>query len=150
MPYRASPLRNVPDMARASVAASEVEGTDFDGTNAVSISTSTVTHANGQAAGVYAVLPDKHNYDYLRFSFKSTITGTAAGVVLGLWQRESDGGMRRVGSSTYVAGEFPVIEIPNTDGRYFLAVDDIASATGVDVDISVQGLYSIPTVFAGA
>jgi len=164
MPFRASPLRNVAALALAGVVpgtgdgtngagvGGHVPGTDFTQANAVSLSTSTVTHANGQAQGVYAVLPDKHDYDYLRFSFGAPALGSAdVACVLGVWMRESDGSLRLIGQSTLANGEFPSVDVPNYDGRYWIAPLSFSGTTAtLSVAVSVQGLYSIPTVFAQA
>jgi len=155
MPYRASPLRNVPDLALAAVGigsgagGAHVAGTDFTQAAAVSLSTSTVQHSSGFASGVYAVLPDKHNYDMLRFDFGQPVMGNADNTcTLGIWMRESDGGLRLIGQSVLANGVFPSVDIPNYDGRYWIAPVELAgTAPAVTVAVSVQGLYSVPVVY---
>jgi hypothetical protein len=141
MPFKASPLRSVAALDLTAVAA-----------GSVSLSTSTVEHANGFASGVYAVLPDKHDYDYLRFSFGLPTMGNADNVcTLGVWMRQSDATFRLIGQTALADGAFPEVDVPNYDGRYWIAPLVLTGTTpAVTVKVSVQGLYSIPTVFAQA
>lgn len=146
MAYRASPPRIVPAFDKAAVAAAEAVPAE---TAFVSISTTGVTHADGYASGVYAILPDKHVYDKLRFSFTPpTLGANVADATLSLWGRLSDGSIIFLGESVLDArNQFPAVEIENYDARYYLTVSSItsdgAAAPVLDVTVrcAVQGVY---------
>lgn len=142
MAYRASPPRIVPAFDKAAVAAAEAVPAE---TEFISISNSQVTHANGYAAGVYGILPDKHMYDKLRFSFTPPTLGTAdTEATLSLWARLSDGEIIGLGESVLsAANQFPAIEVENYDARYYLTVSAITGGVGLAVTVkcAVQGVY---------
>lgn len=144
MAYRASPPRRVPEMAKAAVAAVEVPGVDFTEADFVSISSTGVTHQDGYASGVYAVLPDKHAYDKLRWSFTVPEFFAADNTAtLTLFARLSDGEIINIGESVLNASNlFPSFEVENYDARYFLAVTALGGTTPtVSVTPVVQGVY---------
>lgn len=146
MPYRASPPRIIPAFDKAAVVAAEAVPAE---TSFVSISNTGVTHADGYASGVYAILPDKHGYDKLRFSFTNpSIGANVTGATLSLWGRLSDGEIIFLGESVLDArDQFPALEIENYDARYYLTVSSITSdgaATpdlAITVKCAVQGVY---------
>lgn len=141
MAYRASPPRIIPAFNKVEVAAVEAVPAE---TEFVSISTSTVQHADGFATGVYAILPDKHLYDKLRFSFTNpTLANADNTATLALWGRLSDGEIIFLGESELnAAGQFPPIEVENYDARYFVTVSALGGTTpAVTVKTAVQGIY---------
>ena len=111
--YRASPPRTVAEFAKAAVAAAEVYGVDFALTDFVNLERSTVTHSGGFATGEFALLPDKAQYDRVRFLFGKPTMGNADNTcTLELW----------------VVG--------------YIAVGAIGGSTAaVTVDVKVQGTY---------
>ena len=144
MAQRASPPRLVPDFEKAAVAAAEVLGAAFETTDFVNLEQSTIRHSGGFAQGVYAILPDKHHYDRLRFTFgPTTLGGTVDSAMLTVWSLGADGEVTMFGESTLGAnGQFPPIEGENYQAQYYLAVSAIAGATpAVTVKAFVQGVH---------
>jgi len=142
--YRASPPRAVSAFAKASVSAAEVYGVDFALTDFVNLERSTVTHSGGFATGEFALLPDKAQYDRVRFLFGKPTMGNADNTcTLELWVVGSDGTPYLAGTSELSAeGTFPAIEIENYQGRYFIAVGAVdGTSAEVSVDVMVQGTY---------
>lgn len=143
--YRASPPRTVAAFAKAAVAAAEVLDTDFAVTDFVNLERSTVTHSGGFATPEYALVPEKAQYDRIRFMFGKPTMGNADNTcTLELWVVGSDS------ANPYLAGQselgadglFPAIEIENFQGRYYIAVGAIDGTDAeVTVAVSVQGTY---------
>lgn len=148
---RASPRVRVAALDKAAVAAVEVPGVDFTEADAISLSTTGVSIEGGFATPLNAVLPDKHLYQRLRFSFTPPVLGAADNeVTLVLWERTPDGELIEAGRSVLDATDLlPAIEVDNHDARYYLGVEAIsgAAAKAVTTKVFVQGLYA-PTYVA--
>lgn len=144
MAQRASPPRLVPEFTKTDVAAAEVFGTAFDADDFVNVERSTIRHAGGFAQGEFAVLPDKHHYDRIRFTFGPVTTdGTVTGATLAVWALGSDGEVRLLGTSELsAAGVFPDVEAENYQATYYVAVQAIAgSGAEVSVKTFIQGVH---------
>lgn len=140
----ASPPRKVTALGKTTQAA-EVLGTDFTQADFISLSDTGVAISGGFAQGVFAVMPDKHLYQKLRFSFGiPTVTGAPTDATLRLLVRDAEGNVTVAGTSTLAAdGSFPEIEIDNFDARYYLQVTFVGGTTpAVTVDTFLQGVYT--------
>lgn len=142
MAFRASPPRKVADWTKTAVAAAETVSTTR--ADYVNLEQSTVTHANGFAHGVYAIFPDKHHYDRLRFSFGSvTLGGTVTAATVAVYAMLSDDSVVLVGESELSsAGTFPAIEAENYQAVYDVVVTAITGTTPTaTMDVFVQGVH---------
>lgn len=145
MAFRASPPRRVPQFSKVEADAVEVFDTDFDVTDFVNLERSTVTHADGFAQGEFAILPDKHHYDRLRFYFGPVTTGgTVTGATLAVWSVGADNQVLLLGTSVLsAAGVFPPVEAENYQARYYVSVAAIdgSSSPQISVETFVQGIH---------
>jgi hypothetical protein len=141
MAHRASPPRIVGAFTKTTVAAAEAapsaEG-DF-----VNIERSTIRHEDGFAQGEFAILPDKHDYDNLRFIPRATALGAVTEATITIWVRLSDGNVVPFGTSELGAdGSFPPIEGENYQGTYAATVSHVATTgDGVSATVAVQGVH---------
>lgn len=142
MAYRASPPRKVTAFSKAAVADAEAAPTVVgDFTN---LEQSTITHEDGFATPVFAILPDKHHYDRLRFSFGPVTLGNADNeATLAVWAYQSDGSISLVGTSVLSADNvFPAVESENYQALYAVTVQTLTGTTSaVTVDTMVQGVH---------
>lgn len=141
MAYRASPARKVTEFSKDTIEAAEAApavAADF-----VNLERSTIVHDGGFAQGEFALLPDKHDYDHLRFVFGPTTLGnTVTSATITIWVRGSDGSVHIFGSSDLTAGQFPAIEGENYQGTYAATVSAIAGTDQeLSVDVFVQGVH---------
>ena len=141
MAYRASPPRIVPPFAKAAV--DTVEAVPSTATDFTNLERSTVRHADGFASGEFAILPDKHDYDKLKFVFGPiTAGGTLTTAAISIWVRGSDGSVHLFGTSTMTDGLLPAIEGENYQGTYAATVSTISGAGGeITVNVFVQGVH---------
>lgn len=145
--HRSSPPRNVPAFAKVGVDAAETLNTaDF-----VNLERSTIRHADGFARGEYAILPEKAEYDRLRFSFGGIDLTDVDDATLALWALGSEGPPYLLGTSALAAdGTFPAIECENHQATYFLYVQSLTEASEGDADLNlqcfVQGLFETVAV----
>ena len=142
MAQRASPPRKVAAWTKAAVAANETvpsAAADF-----VNLEASHVTHDGGFASGVYAILPDKHDYDRLRILFgPPTLAGTVTTASAVLYARLSDGTVLMLGSSDLTAaGTLASIEVENYQALYSVVVRGLTGGGAtVSFDVAVQGIH---------
>lgn len=142
MAQRASPPRKVAAWTKTAVAADETVPSavaDF-----VNLEASHVTHSGGFASGVYAILPDKHDYDRLRVLFGPvTLGGTVTAATAELYARISDGTVLLLGTSVLTAaGALPPIEVENYQALYAVVVNGLTGAGAeVTFDVAVQGVH---------
>ena len=147
---RASPLVRVSDFDKAAVTSAEAAPAE---TVAISLSESTVTWADGFATPVNAALPDKNDYQRLKFVVAPTgagITGTPTAVEVTIWERTADGVMVAAGVAELQAdGTFSAVEVDNHPARYWATVSTITGGTSPEVTVGVwvQGTYA-PTYIA--
>lgn len=144
--HRSSPPRIVPGFEKDEVGSAEsVASATF-----VNLEASHVTHEDGFAHGVYAILPEKAEYDKLRFSFGvPTLAGTTPDFTLELWAKGSDGNAYLLGSSELsAAGTFPPIECENHQATYALVVAAVSGTNTPTVSVTcfVQGLFETVAV----
>lgn len=147
---RASPLIRIPDFDFAAVAATQAKPAE---TAAISLQTSDVRITDGFAQPINAIMPDKHEYQRLRFSLVPTGAGVAGGpsaLEVTLWQRTPDGEMDRAGVFALNAdGTFSDVEIDNHDARYAVSLSTLTGGTSpaLTAAVYVQGVHT-PTYIA--
>lgn len=144
--HRSSPPRKVAAFSKDEVGSAEsVASATF-----VNLERSTIRHADGFAHGEYAILPEKAEYDRIRFSFGvPTLAGTDPNFTLELWAKGSEDEPYLLGSSELSsAGTFPPIEADNHQATYALVVAAVAGTNSptVTVDCFVQGLFETVAV----
>lgn len=144
MSYRASPPRKIPAFTKTAVDDNEVFGDEFTAADFVNLEASYMTHEGGFSHPVYALMPDKHQYDRIRFSFGPvTEAGTVTTASVQVWVIGSDGAPSLVGQSDLsAAGTFEAIEFENFQGTYYVAVAGLTgSEPVVSFDTFIQGVY---------
>lgn len=142
MSYRASPPRRVPAFFKDGLTDPESAVADGDFVN---LERSTVRHADGFAQGEYAILPDKHHYDRIRFLFGPVTvnTGTLSTLSVTVYVKTSDGSIVAAASSDVLADlkTIPPIEFENYQGLYSVKVTALTgSSEDIDLDVFVQGV----------
>lgn len=137
MAYHASPPRKVTEWTLdAAAAADSLPSVAADFKN---LEASYVTHANGFASSVFAVLPDKHQYDRLRFSFGPVTQDTVTSATMAIYARHADGSISLLGTSDLTAdGTFPDIEAQNYQATYAAILQEF-TGTAISVDVFIQG-----------
>jgi hypothetical protein len=147
---RASPLVRIDAFDKAAVASAESAPAE---TAAISLSESTVSWSGGFATPVNAVLPDKNDYQRLKFVVAPVgagITGAPTAVEVTIWERTADGVMVNAGVAELQAdGTFTDVEVDNHPARYYATVSTITGGTSPEVTVGVwvQGTYA-PTYIA--
>ena len=143
MAYRASPPRLVPEFDKVDAAAVEVFGVDFTAADFVNVERSGIRHEGGFARGEFAILPDKHHYDKIRFRFGPVAQANVGGASLAVWALGSDDVPHLLGTSVLGAdGAFPDVEAENYQATYYVAVADIAGAGAeFSVQTFIQGVH---------
>lgn len=141
MAFRASPPRKVAAWTKTEVAAAEAVPTVR--ASFVNLEQSTMVHANGFAQGVYAILPDKHHYDRLRFSFGPVDNDGATAATVSVFAMLSDDSVVLVGQSDLTdADTFPAIEGENYQAVYAVVVTALdGTEEEVSFDVFVQGVH---------
>lgn len=142
MAYRASPPRKVsPEWTKTNVdtAAEAVPAR----AGFVNLEKSTMVHSGGFAQGVYAIMPDKHDYDRLRFAFGPvTVAGTVTAATMAVYAMLSDDSVVLVGTSDLsAAGTFPPIEGENYQGVYAVIVESLTGTGNISLETFVQGVH---------
>lgn len=142
MAYRASPPRKVAAFSKSAVAAAESDPSVVgDFTN---LEQSTVTMSGGFGTPVFAILPDKHDYDKIRFSFGPVTLGNADNeATLAVWAYHADGSISLLGTSELSANDtFPEITAENYQALYAVTVKTLSGTTAaVTADVFVQGVH---------
>lgn len=143
--YRASPPRFITALAKTTVGSAE----SMPATSAfINLERSTVTHDGGYAAGEYALLPDKAQYDMIRIGFgQVTLAGTNPAFTLQVWGVGSEDVPYLLGTSVLSAdGTFPAVEFENHQNRITVIVASVGGTNTPTVSVTpfVQGLYSLP------
>lgn len=141
MAFRASPPRKVAAWTKTAVASAEAVPSAR--TSFVNLEQSTMTHSGGFAQGVYAILPDKQDYDRLRFLFGPVTLGNADNTAtVAIYEMLADGSVLLVGESVLTAAKsFLPVEIENRQGMYAVIVKAVAGSTAaVTFDVFVQGV----------
>jgi hypothetical protein len=141
MAFRASPPRKVAAWTKTAVEAAEA----VPSTRAafVNLEQSTMTHADGFAQGVYAILPDKHHYDRLRFLFGPVTLGNADNTAtVAVYEMLADDSVVLVGESALTAAKsFLPVTIENRQGMYAVIVKAVAGTTqAVTFNVFIQGV----------
>lgn len=141
MPYRASPPRKVDAWTKTTQATAEAVPSavaDF-----VNLEQSTIRHSGGFATPVFALLPDKHHYDKLRFIFSAPTLDAVTAATMAVYARSSDGTVSLLGTSELSdADTFPEITVENYQATYSVIVQAVTTTgDGVSVDVSVQGVH---------
>ena len=142
MAYRASPPRKVDAWSKDAVGSAESApsvAADF-----VNLEQSTLTHEDGFATPVFAILPDKHDYDIVRFAFGPTTLGNADNTAtVAVYAYHSGGSISLVGTSDLTdAGTLPAIEGENYQALYAVIVQAVSGTTAaLTVDVFVQGVH---------
>jgi len=150
---RASPLVRIDDFDKSAVASAESAPAE---TAAISLQTSTVQYSGGFATPVMAVLPDKHDYQKLRFVVAPVgagVTGGPSAAEVTIWERTPDGVMVPAGVAELQAdGTFSEVEIDNHDARYYATVSTLTGGTSPEVTVGVwvQGVHTPTYVAANA
>lgn len=141
MPFRASPLRKVAAWTKDEVDAAEAVPSAR--ASFVNLEQSTMRHAGGFAQGVYAILPDKHHYDRLRFSFGPVTLGNADNTsAVAVYEMLADDSVVLVGESVLTAAKgFLPVTIENRQGVYAVIVKTLAGTSAeISFDVFVQGV----------
>lgn len=147
---RASPWVRLTDFDKAALTSAESAPAE---TAAISLSESTVSWSGGFATPVNAPLPDKNDYQRLRFQVAPVgagVTGTPTAVEVTIWERTADGVMLPAGiSELQDDGSFSAVEVDNHPARYYATVSTITGGTSPEVTVGVwiQGVYA-PTYIA--
>ena len=150
---RASPFVRISAFDKAAVTSAESAPAE---TAAVSLSESTVSWSGGFATPVNAVLPDKHDYQRVKFRVAPVgagITGTPTAVEVTIWERTADGVMLPAGVAELQAdGTFSEVEVDNHEARYYATVSTITGGTSPEVTVGVwiQGVHAPTYVAANA
>lgn len=145
MAFRASPPRRVPQFSKVEADAAEVFGVDFAVADFVNLERSTVRHEGGFAQGEFAILPDKHHYDRLRFYFGPvTLGGTVTAATLAVWSVGADDQVLLLGTSELSAsGVFPPVEAENYQARYYVSLALLTGSASPEVSVEtfIQGIH---------
>lgn len=140
--YRASPPRKVAAWTKAAVGSAEP--TPSAAADFVNLYRSTITHSGGFATPEFAILPDKPNYDHLRFSFGPvTQGGTVTSAHVSVYERLADGSVTLLGERALTsAGGFLELTVENRQATYAVIVSEIAGTTPtVSFDVFVAGVH---------
>lgn len=139
------------DFDKAAVGSAESAPTAAE---CISLGQSDMEVSGGFAHPINAPMPDKHDYERLRFVIAPVgagITGAPTSVEFTLWERTPDGEVIPASASVALAadGTIPAIEIDNHDARYGFTVSTLSGGTtpAVTVGVWVQGVYT-PTYAA--
>ena len=141
MAFRASPLRKVAAWTKTAVEAAETVPSAR--ASFVNLEQSTMRHAGGFAQGVYAILPDKHHYDRLRFAFGPVTLGNADNTsTVAVYEMLADDSVVLVGESALTAAKgFLPVTIENRQGVYAVIVKAVAGTSqAVTFNVFVQGV----------
>ncbi len=159
---RASPPLPVKDLDLVNITAVDNAPSESD---AISLAQSDVRIADGFAQPLNAVLPDKHDYQRLRFrvipwdhsggSGGNGITGSPTDAEVTIWQRTADGAMIPFGdgpAKLQADGTFTEVEGDNHDARYYATVTTLTGGTSpaVNARVYVQGVHTPTYVAANA
>lgn len=140
--YRASPPRKVSAWTKTDVSAAEPAPSAAD--DFVNLARSTITHADGFATPEFAILPDKANYDKIRFSFGPvTQAGTVSSATVSVYARLADGSVTLLGERELTAaGGFEPLTVENFQATYAVIVSEISgSGAEVSFDSFVAGVH---------
>lgn len=122
-------------------------------TACISLSTSDHTITGGFAQPTFAIMPDKHMYQKLRFTLEAIgagVTGGPSALEVTLWERTPDGEVIPAGVFELQAdGTFTDVEIDNHDARYAVTLSTLTGGTtpAITAGVWVQGVYA-PTYIA--
>lgn len=139
MAYRASPPRKVSAWSQA--AASAADSVPSAVADFVNLEQSTITHEDGFATPVFAIMPDKHNYDRIRFTFGGLVLNTVTSATMAAYAYHADGSVSLLGTSELAADDtFPAIETENYQALYAVILQEF-TGTAITVDVFVQGVH---------
>jgi hypothetical protein len=142
MAYRASPPRRVDAWTKVALAAAEANPVTV--AEFVNLEASHVTHEGGFSQGVYALFPDKHDYDRLRILFSMPVLVDILDATITLWGRQGTGPVYVLGTSQLRGdGTFPAIEVENYQALYAVTVSflDPGALPALSVQAFVQGVH---------
>lgn len=140
MAYRASPPRKVPEWSKAALTAAEAVPSDAE--DFVNLEQSTMTHNEGFATPVFAVMPDKHNYDRIRFAFGAPVLDAVTAATMAVYAYHGDGSVSLVGTSELSdANVFPPIEAENYQALFAVVLQSITGTALTSLDVFVQGVH---------
>jgi hypothetical protein len=142
MANRASPPRRV---AAWTKTAATTEAVPTARASFINLEASHVVHANGFAQGVYAILPDKHDYDRIRISFGPVTKGNADNVATAaVYAMLSDDSRVLLGTSALASGSTVIapIEFENFQAVYAVVLLGVAgTGAAITTQVFVQGVY---------
>jgi threonine dehydratase len=144
MAYRASPPRKVAAWTKTEL--SDAEAAPALVADFVNLEASHMTHSGGFAQGVFAIMPDKHDYDRIRFLFSNVVTADVASATVAVYVMLSGGDIVVAGTAALTAaGTIPAIEIENYQGLYSVILQAVtateAGTIEFSTDVYVQGVH---------
>lgn len=140
MPFRASPPRKVGAWTKETL--TDAESVPSAAADFVNLEQSTVTMSGGFGTPVFAILPDKHHYDKIRFSFGAPTLDAVTAATMAVYALHADGSVSLVGTSELAAnGTFPAIETENYQARYAVILQALTGTELTAMDVFVQGLH---------